>query len=410
MKAMPRYLLAVLVLAPVAFWAIAKPLTAPAPSPADGNFRLAEHCPASFELTNAGVCELRNLYQFYDSLQNRGVGGTQTALPVHRDGFRPQQIDLGRYLFFDPLLSGDNSMSCASCHEPAKGFSDGRARSIGAGGVEMTRSSPTLWNVAFLSSFFWDARSNSLESQATGPLFSVSEMNNTPSQLLSDLNTNEHYLRLFTDAFPGDEKIQLEEVYAALTAFQTSLISLNSRYDRYAHGDHSAMNEKEIAGFNVFRSFVARCSECHTPPLFTNNQIAVIGTAEPEGMPLDIGAEKTFKAPKLKGGFKVPTLRNVTKTAPYMHSGAMVTLREAVEFYNLGRGHAVPEGLEMQLHWHIWEPDLQDHEIDLIVDFLSALEDEAFTPQVPKRLPSGLSPIGIVPSMNEDANKGDAID
>jgi cytochrome c peroxidase len=148
---------------------------------------------------------------------------------------------------------------------------------------------------------------------------------------------------------------------------------------------------------NVFRSFVARCAECHTPPLFTNQQVAVIGTPEPEGMSLDIGAEKTFNAPKLKGGFKVPSLRNIEKTAPYMHSGKFATMREAVEVYTKGRGHAVPEGVDLHLHWHIWEPDLSDHEIDRVVDFLKTLTDESFMPQVPQALPSGLTPIDHIP-------------
>jgi cytochrome c peroxidase len=152
------------------------------------------------------------------------------------------------------------------------------------------------------------------------------------------------------------------------------------------------LTETEIAGMNVFRSFVARCAECHTPPLFTNNQIAVIGTPEPPGHPLDVGAENTFGSAKLKGGFKVPTLRNIEHTAPYMHSGVFPTMREATEFYNKGRGHAVPKDVEMLLHWHISEPDLREHEIDLIVGFLKTLSDQRFMPKVPTSLPSGLTP------------------
>lgn len=356
-------------------------------------FTLSNQCPPGFELVENQGCELRTIYQFYDSTQNRGVGGTQTGLPPHRDGFTPQQIDLGRFLFFDPALSGDGSLSCASCHEPDKGFADGLALSVGAQGRKTNRSSPTLWNSAFLSSFFWDARSNSLEDQAQGPLYATAEMDNTPQQLLATLNGNDIYRQLFNQAFNGDGEITLPQIYTALTAFQTSLISLNSRYDQYAHGNHQALNAEEIAGLNVFRSFVARCSECHTPPLFTNNQIAVIGTPEPEGMPLDIGAEETFKAAKLKGGFKVPTLRNIDLTAPYMHSGVFDNLRDATEFYTKGRGHAVPEGVEMQLHWHIWEPDLTDDELDLIVAFMKTLTDETFKPATPSRVPSGLTPI-----------------
>ena len=139
------------------------------PVGAVSDFPLSELCPASFEKTDEGVCELRNLYQFYSSLQGQGVGGTQTSLPSNRDGFNPRQIDLGRYLFFDPVLSADGSVSCASCHDPDKGFSDGRALSIGIHGAEASRGAPSLWNVGFLKHLFWDARSDSLEDQHKQP-------------------------------------------------------------------------------------------------------------------------------------------------------------------------------------------------------------------------------------------------
>jgi len=363
---------------------------------ATADFVLSSRCPPSFEKTAAGACELRDRYQFYDSLQGRGVGGTRTALPPNRDGFTPQQIDLGRYLFFDPVLSGDGTLSCASCHRPDRGLSDGQPRSIGIHGADARRAAPTLWNVAFLQRFFWDARADSLEAQAQGPLFSPVEMGNTPARLLAAVNGNATYRRLFREAFPdrASGPIELEQVYAALAAFQTSLVSLNSRYDRYAHGHHAALNEREIQGLNVFRSFVARCAECHTPPLFTNQQVAVIGAPEPPGRPFDVGAEATFHEAKLRGGFKVPTLRNIARTAPYMHSGAFGTLREAVEFYNKGRGHAVPADQTLYLHWHINEPRLTDDELDRLVDFLQALTDETFLPEIPARVPSGAAPGG----------------
>ncbi|MFL6620621.1 MAG: cytochrome-c peroxidase [Povalibacter sp.] len=367
--------------------------TAGATGPASPEWVLKSTCPPGFEKTDAGVCELRTLYQFYDSLENRGLGGTRTALPPHRDGFTPQQIDLGRYLFFDPALSGDGTLSCASCHDPARGLSDGRPRSIGIHGADAGRAAPTLWNVAFLNRFFWDARADSLEAQATGPLYSSKEMGNTPAQLLASLNDNAIYRRLFQEAFPRDSgRVTPNQVYTALTAFQTSLISLNSRYDRYVHGYDAALSERELEGLNVFRSFVARCSECHTPPLFTNEQIAVIGMPEPAQRPFDVGAETIFGSPKLKGGFKVPTLRNIARTAPYSHDGAFTNLRDVVEFYNKGRGNAVPQGMQLYLHWHISDPHLTDTEVDRIVDFLGALTDETFLPQTPARVPSGLAP------------------
>jgi cytochrome c peroxidase len=334
----------------------------------------------------------------YDSLEDAGVGGLKTGLPAYRDGFSPREIDLGRYLFFDPALSGDGSLSCASCHNPDMGFADGRGRSLGAGDKPLPRSAPTLWNVAFLNSFFWDARASSLEEQMVGPLYDESEMANTPENLLETLNAISAYRRLFAEAWPEqfvseNAEIQLHQVYAAIAAFQSSLVSLNSRYDQYAHGYADALTAPEKEGMNVFRSFVARCAECHTPPMFTNQQIAVIGTPEPEGMPFDIGAEKTLDEPTQRGGFKVPSLRNIELTAPYMHSGRFSTLREAAAFYTGGRGHAVPAGEELKIHWHIWEPRLADEELDRLVDFLRTLTDESFKPIEPAVLPSGLKPV-----------------
>ena len=195
------------------------------------------------------------------------------------------------------------------------------------------------------------------------------------------------------------------EVCRSLAAFESSLVSLNSRYDHYAMGYHEALSAQEIEGLNIFRSFVARCAECHTPPLFTNQQIAVLGTPEPEGLPLDIGAEKTFRDSTMRAGFKVPTLRNIDKTAPYMHSGVFATLREAVDFYNKGRGHAVPKGEKLYLHWHIWDPKLTDYEIDRVVDFLKTLDDETFTPQVPAHVPSGLKETHTLSAYNQNKNK-----
>jgi cytochrome c peroxidase len=352
---------------------------------------LTDTCPPSFSLSDDNRCSLRHMYQLYDSVQDSGIGGLKTALPEARDGFSPQQIDLGRLLFFDPILSADNSLSCATCHNPNQGFSDAMGRSVGIKGHVQKRSAPTLWNSTFLSSFFWDARANSFEEQALGPLFSAHEMGNTPEQLMSSLNGASAYKRLFEQAFPKQAAaISVANVITVLTAFQSSLVSLNSRYDQYAHGYHNALNDDEIAGLNVFRSFVARCSQCHTPPLFTNQQVAVIGTPEPEGLPRDIGAQETFNSKVLRGGFKVPTLRNIAQTAPYMHSGRFKTLREAAEFYTGGRGHAVPADEDLLLHWHISEPNLTSNEIDQLVDFMKTLSDESLIPATPKQLPSGL--------------------
>lgn len=348
-------------------------------------------CPPGFKKDADNRCVNKNLYLQYSVANAPGVGGLKTALPRVRDGFSPQQIDLGRYLFFDPVLSGNGKIACATCHQPEKGFSDGLASSVGINDYPLKRGAPSLWNVAYLKLLYWDGRASSLEEQMQGPLFSEHEMGNTPENLVKTLNSIDAYRHLFLQAFldkKKNEPILLDEIYLAITAFQSSLISLNSRYDQYAHGYHKALNEKEIAGLNVFRSFVARCAECHTPPLFTNQQLAVIGVPEPNGKALDPGAEIPFNEKSLRGGFKVPTLRNITKTAPYSHSGIFKNIKEAIRFYTLGRGHAVPENEKLTLHWHIWEPQLTEEEIDRLVDFLHTLTDESFLPKIPKIPPS----------------------
>jgi cytochrome c peroxidase len=373
-------------------------LTLSGPGLAAVEIRLSDQCPPGFERSQDNRCRLHSLYDQYNSLYNQGVGGLKTALPQRRDGFSPQQIDLGRYLFFDPLLSGDKTLSCASCHHPALGFADGLPKAVGIGGARSQRSAPSLWNMAFLTRFFWDARANTLEEQMLGPLYAPEEMGTDPNTLLSRLNDNSAYRKLFSDAFEASP-ITLAQVYLAITAFETSLISLNSRYDQYAHGHHQALSPEELAGLNIFRSFVARCAECHTPPLFTNQQVAVIGVAEPDRAELDPGAGAVFSNPTWRGGFKVPSLRNIARTPPYMHNGSFDNLKTAAEFYTKGRGHALTDAQRKTtvLHWHIWEPKLTEQELDALVTFMQTLTDEQFTPAIPAQVPSGLTPVGQLP-------------
>ncbi len=362
---------------------------------------LSSFCPPSFAKVG-NACRLQSQYLQYASLQSAGVGGLKTGLPKFRDGFSPQQIDLGRYLFFDPALSADNSTSCASCHVPELGFSDGLARSKGIGNQEAARNAPSLWNVAFLNRFFWDGRAATLEAQMQGPLYDAHEMGNTREAMLRKIErtariptTVRHCLsglEIRTSAGAHLQRIDRLRDIAGIA--EQPLRSLCARVPRGAHPEGSSRD------MNVFRSFVARCSECHTPPLFTNQQIAVIGTPEPKGRAFDAGAGKTSNEPTLRGGFKVPSLRNVALTAPYEHSGQFQTLRSAVEFYNLGRGHAVPKGEKLTLHWHIWEPNLSAAEIDRVVDFLGALTDESFRPERPRMLPSGLKPSPLAATNN----------
>jgi cytochrome c peroxidase len=380
---------------------------APQPSAQQVDFQLSTRCPPSFELTDGNACQFRSLYQLYSS--PAGAGGLRVALPALPDGFSPQKIDLGRYLFFDPLLSADHNLSCAHCHRPDLGFADGLARSVVTKAARdtaeprrnilLSRGAPTLWNVGFLRSFFWDGRAHSLVEQAKGPLFAANEMKNSPRQLERDLNNQPTYRHMFAEAFQlqPSEKITYIMALQALSSFESTLISLNSRYDRYAHGDDDALTEAEKRGLNIFRGVTLACSQCHTPPLFANDEVEVTGVPNTPGLPFDAGAGRYVRSHALRGAFKTPTLRNIARTAPYMHAGQFQSLREVVRFYNDRPGHAAPVQEHLQIDWRmaLRRPVLSERDTDDIVAFLLTLTDESMMPAVPHQVPSGLP---VVPS------------
>jgi cytochrome c peroxidase len=223
-------------------------------------------------------------------------------------------------------------------------------------------------------------------------------MSNSIDGVERALNANTEYRRLFRQAFgfSPDARISINEVQSALGAFEASLISVNSQYDRFAHGDSSAYSALEKRGLLLFDGFVARCSQCHTPPLFTNGQLAVIGAPESQGGDFDHGAADNTPHRKLNGAFRVPSLRNIALTAPYMHSGAFETLEDVVNFYN--RPHPVDAlaGQHIALHWNMHPEglNLSADEIKALVAFLKTLTDESNMPAIPQQVPSGLSPAG----------------
>ncbi len=310
----------------------------------------------------------------------------------------PEKVALGKLLFFDPLLSGENTISCAHCHHPDHGMADGRKLSMGFGGAgvgpertggdELGRSAPSLWNAAYNKWQFWDGRADDLEAQAAGPIANEHEMGETPEVLVKELRDNPEYVELFQKAFGGtqDEAVTFENCCRAIAAFERTLLSFNSKFDRYAAGDTTALNEQERNGMKLFRSLKTRCFECHNFPTFADDSFRVIGV--PDNGPHDVGrAGVPGEGPD--GAFKTTSLRNIELTAPYMHNGAFATLEEVIKFYAKGGGRGEPNPIE-GIDDKIGKFDVTDAEIADLVAFLKALTDTSLQPVPPERVPSGL--------------------
>ncbi|ABZ93687.1 Cytochrome c peroxidase [Leptospira biflexa serovar Patoc strain 'Patoc 1 (Ames)'] len=356
------------------------------------DFHLSTVCPSGLKLEK-GFCAID--YRYVPSLEKNG--GLGQTLPLVK--LDPKVIDLGRYLFFDPILSGDKQLSCAHCHHPAYSLSDGQKQSIGRGGIGygpmrkngviLKRSAPSLWNVVYMKNLFWEGRASHLEDQAEGPLYSPDEMGSSPEIIESRLNENSDYKKMFRQAY-GEKgsKISASLVIDALSTFERSLVSFSSRFDKWSTGDKEALNTEELLGYNVFRSFVARCAECHPPPMFTNNVFATIGVLDSKER--DFGRETITGQDLLRGAFRVPSLRNIAKTAPYMHAGNLNTLEEVIRFYNEGGGRGNGAPSDLRIHWHVRKMGLSKKEISSIISFLNTLTDETSMPKFPKSVPSGL--------------------
>ena len=336
---------------------------------------------------------------------NPGGGGLRRAFPEMK--MRPSnqttqdKVDLGRLLYFDPVLSGDNEQSCATCHHPDLGFSDGRHTSMGfggkgvgpdrQGGKQVRRSAPTIWNAAFNQKQFWDGRANDLEEQAQFPITSPDEMNQGKDELVKELKAIPEYVRLFDNAFGGDggSAVTFNNVMSAIAAFERTIISDNSPFDRYAAGDQTALTAEQRRGLTLFRSLKTRCFECHGFPTFANPDFKVIGVPKMPGQPDDLGRSEIEGGEPYKNAFKVPTLRNVALTAPYMHNGRFQTLEEVIDFYSNGGGKG--EGMQLSnLDDKIRRFKISDQEKRDLIAFLYALTDESKKPEIPEKVPSGL--------------------
>lgn len=287
----------------------------------------------------------------------------------------PAKVELGRQLFFDPLLSADNNLACATCHHPDLGFSNGQPTASGRNGVNLPRNIPTLWNVAYSRALFWDGRESSLESQATVPLTHPDEMAADVDAMAAELRAIPAYVTLFQDAFgDGADSITPETVNQALAAFQRTLITNASPFDRYAAGQVEALTPPQRRGLALFRSGATRCFECHAAPTFASDTFRIIGV--PGDDPGRAGVDPAGAV----GAFKVPTLRNIALSAPYMHDGSLATLTDVVEFYAQGGGRAHGQ---TNVDPFVSGFDFSAQEKTDLVAFLYALTDESQLPSVP---------------------------
>lgn len=244
----------------------------------------------------------------------------------------PEKIALGKQLYFDKRLSQDNSISCASCHDPAKGFSNGEQFATGVGKKVGGRNSPTVINSAFQTFQFWDGRAGSLEEQALGPMQNPIEMNMKLEQIVERLNAIPGYKSQFQKIFKTDATP--ESIGKAIAAYERTLISKDAPFDRYEAGDKKALSESAKRGRDLFFGR-ANCSACHAGHNFTDNAFHNIGIGMDKPTP-DVGREAISKLEGDRGSFKTPTLREVARSAPYMHDGSLKTLEEVVDHYSNG--------------------------------------------------------------------------
>ena len=307
------------------------------------------------------------------------VGPLPTVVPIPSSNLNyTAKIELGKQLYFDGRLSKNTAISCAFCHNPGTGFADPRQTSIGVGGGVGGRQSPTVYNTGLNHVQFWDGRARSLEEQAIGPIHNPVEMAETHEHVVAKLGKIKGYQQQFRAVFGTD--VNLQGIAEAIAAYERTVLSTNSAFDKYVLGAQKAMDEAAVRGLALFKG-KARCILCHNGPNFTDNQFHNLGVPQVGPMKEDLGRFAVSRAEKDRGAFKTPTLRSITETAPYMHDGAFKTLEEVVEFMDQGGGS------NPNLSPLVKPLNLTAEEKSDLVAFLKALAGEPIPfsmPQLPK--------------------------
>ncbi len=298
------------------------------------------------------------------------------------------RVDLGKALFFDARISGSGHMACASCHDADLGFADGRTTSFGHGFQPLRRNAPSILNVGSLPTLFWDGRAKTLEDQALMVFENADEMHTSGGAIVETLSQSQGYRERFAAAY-GDDAITLPRTLQAIAAFEATVRSDgSSAFDRFVAGDREAMDDDAILGLHLFRT-KARCVNCHHGPLLTDHSFHDLGLSYYGRELEDLGRYRVTKDTKDVGRFKTPSLRNVTRTAPYMHNG-LFDLAGVVNMYSAGmatlRKKAGQEGdpLFPTKSPLLKRLDLSVDEKRALIAFLHALEERRRRVRPPK--------------------------
>lgn len=299
-----------------------------------------------------------------------------------------EKVELGKILFSDAELSGTGTRSCQSCHQPEKAFTDGLVKNNALGSrQQLKRNTPTLLNAALQPSQFYDLRVNTLEDQAGNVVGSKEEMHGSMVVAAKRLWQNKTYRQLFTATYPIKNRTSIDtlEVMNAIGSYVRSLAALNSRFDAYMRGNRAAMNQEEINGFNLFMG-KAKCGTCHYmplfngtfPPRFVKTESEVIGVPQSASAKViddDLGRYNTVQTPSFNHAFKVSTVRNASRTAPYMHNGVFTTLEQVMDFYNKGGGTGLGIKIDNQT-LPTDKLDLTAKESKDIISFIKSLDSK----------------------------------
>jgi cytochrome c peroxidase len=291
--------------------------------------------------------------------------------------FSEKKRALGEMLFHDTRLSIDNSRSCASCHDRAKGFADGKAQGEGVPGRPLKRHTPTLWNLAWAGPVFWDGRARSLEEQVAGPIESPDEMAQPMASVIARLSADPSMQRAFAEAFPQAPKVDAGNLAKAIATYERTFVSPETRFDRWVAGEAGALSEREAAGFRLFTG-KAGCVKCHSGFAFTDYAFHDIGLAGD-----DRGRGAVLRLAVAEHGFKTPGLREVGRSAPYMHDGSLATLDDVLRHYQSEIVERSTLSKDLTRPLTLTEAERAD-----LIAFLATLTSEA-EPTVPAKIAAG---------------------